>query len=356
MFIVRSRLIALLLASLALAGATRTAEAADVQGSRDHPLVKRYEGSVILRYSSNAFDLYRLPVGPVEGKGAKARFPKGLPLQGRVTRITYLAPVGRSTLEVMKNYEQELSAGGFTSLFAGAHQSLGEGNDNAFTAAAYQGLILPSSGNNGVSLHLAVSRDDRFLAARRSQAGSDVHVAVYAVAAGGLAHYVYTDPVARKGFVSPGRVLVQVDVIEAKPLESRMVTVAANEMARSLTSSGSVALYGILFDSNSAEIKSESTPTLDEIAKLLKTQPALRLLVVGHTDNVGAFEFNVDLSQRRATSVVRALTSRYGIDAKRLTPVGVSFSSPVASNKTEEGRAKNRRVQLVENEPTSSSR
>jgi OOP family OmpA-OmpF porin len=90
-------------------------------------------------------------------------------------------------------------------------------------------------------------------------------------------------------------------------------------------------------------------PTLEEIAKLLKGDPALRLLVVGHTDNVGTFEFNMDLSQRRSASVVQTLTSKFGIDAKRLTAVGVSFASPVASNKSEEGRAKNRRVQLVEN-------
>src|SRR4029079_3201910 len=113
---------------------------------------------------------------------------------------------------------------------------------------------------------------------------------------------------------------------------------------------------GILFDTRSAVVKPESMPTLDEVSKLLKAQPTLRLLVVGHTDNVGTFEFNTDLSQRRAASVVQILTSKLGIDAKRLTPVGVSFASPVASNRTEEGKAKNRRVQLVENVPSSPSR
>jgi outer membrane protein OmpA-like peptidoglycan-associated protein len=81
----------------------------------------------------------------------------------------------------------------------------------------------------------------------------------------------------------------------------------------------------------------------------MKKSPALKLLVVGHTDNVGSFQFNMDLSQRRAAAVVAALTARFSVAKDRLTPVGVSFASPVAPNRTEEGRAKNRRVELVEN-------
>ena len=132
-------------------------------------------------------------------------------------------------------------------------------------------------------------------------------------------------------------------------METNMVTVSASEMATGIANTGSVALYGILFDFNSATVKPESMPTLEEIAKLLKGDPNLRLLVVGHTDNVGTFDFNKDLSQRRAAAVVQTLTSKFTVDAKRLTPFGVSFASPVASNKTDDGRAKNRRVQLVEN-------
>ena len=149
---------------------------------------------------------------------------------------------------------------------------------------------------------------------------------------------------------------MQLDIVEAKPMETNMVTVSAGEMATGIAAAGSVALYGILFDTNSATVKPESMSTLDEIAKLLKGQPGLRLLVVGHTDNIGTFELNMDLSQRRAASVVQTLTSKFGADPKRLTPVGVSFASPVASNKTDEGKAKNRRVQLVENVSSPSGR
>jgi OmpA-OmpF porin, OOP family len=91
----------------------------------------------------------------------------------------------------------------------------------------------------------------------------------------------------------------------------------------------------------------------EQIAKLLKETPALKLLVVGHTDNIGSFSFNMDLSQRRAAAVVSALATRYAVRRDRLTPVGVSFASPVASNQAEAGRAANRRVELVENSPAS---
>jgi OmpA-OmpF porin, OOP family len=332
-------------------------DAADAPGSRDHPLVKRYGGSSILRYSSQAFDEYVLPLGPVEGKREKAHVPKSVRLEGQVTRITYLVPAGRSTLEVLENYQAELAATGFVTLFSGGHQTLGQGQyDDGFSQLAYRGLVLPSS-SNGVSFHNVVSHDDRFLAAKRARPEGDMHVAVYAVAiTGGLVKFMYADPVTKKEPPRPGQVLVQVDVIETKPIESRMVTVSANEMAKGIAASGSVALYGILFDTNSAEVKGESKPTLEEVAKLLKSQPALKLLLVGHTDNVGTFEFNMDLSQRRAASVVQALTSKYAIPPSRLTPVGVSFSSPVASNKTADGRAKNRRVQLVENDSTPGTR
>lgn len=87
----------------------------------------------------------------------------------------------------------------------------------------------------------------------------------------------------------------------------------------------------------------------EQISALLKQQPAMKLLVVGHTDNVGSFGFNMDLSRRRAAAVVDALGTRFGVGKERLTPVGVSFASPVAPNSREDGRARNRRVELVEN-------
>lgn len=122
----------------------------------------------------------------------------------------------------------------------------------------------------------------------------------------------------------------------------------AAAMARDLAATGKTAIYGIYFDFDKAEIKPASEPTLREIAKLLGERPALRLHVVGHTDGVGELTYNLELSRRRAEAVVAALTSRFGIAADRLRPAGVGPLAPVATNATEAGRAKNRRVELVE--------
>ena len=107
-------------------------------------------------------------------------------------------------------------------------------------------------------------------------------------------------------------------------------------------------IYGLYFDTDKAAIKSESQSALAEIAKLLKDNPSLRLHVVGHTDNQGKPDYNLDLSHRRAINVVAELTSKYGIQADRLDAFGCGIYSPVASNEAENGRAKNRRVELVQ--------
>ena len=118
-------------------------------------------------------------------------------------------------------------------------------------------------------------------------------------------------------------------------------------MASSLQDTGRVALYGIYFDFNKADVKPESAATLQQIARLLGSDTALKLVVTGHTDNVGSFETNRALSERRARAVVGELVTHYSISGERLFPFGVSFAAPAASNDTEEGRAKNRRVELV---------
>ena len=94
-------------------------------------------------------------------------------------------------------------------------------------------------------------------------------------------------------------------------------------------------------------VKPDSKPTLDEIAKLLQSKPDLKLKIVGHTDNKGTAEYNLDLSTRRAANVVAALTGSYAIAPDQLASEGAGLTQPIASNDTEEGRAKNRRVELV---------
>jgi outer membrane protein OmpA-like peptidoglycan-associated protein len=167
----------------------------------------------------------------------------------------------------------------------------------------------------------------------------DVFASVYALEAGWPAASMK---------VEEKTTLVRLDICEVKPMQQKMVTVDATEMDKQISLNGKVALYGIYFDFNKAEVKPESDEALTEIAKLLRARPALNVLVVGHTDAVGAFDSNRTLSQRRAEAIVSSLASKHKVDNKRLFPVGVAFASPVATNTTDEGRAKNRRVELVE--------
>jgi outer membrane protein OmpA-like peptidoglycan-associated protein len=118
-------------------------------------------------------------------------------------------------------------------------------------------------------------------------------------------------------------------------------------MAKGLGDTGHIALYGIYFDTDKAVIKPESRPTLEQIAKLLAGQPQLNVFIVGHTDSQGTFDYNLDLSRRRAEAIAQELVKSYRIAQPRLRTAGVSLLAPIGSNATEGGRALNRRVELV---------
>jgi OOP family OmpA-OmpF porin len=140
---------------------------------------------------------------------------------------------------------------------------------------------------------------------------------------------------------------VQLYVIEMKPMEGDLITVNAASLANDINRTGHASVYGIYFDTGKADVKPESDPTFKKIAKLLRGSPTLKLYVVGHTDNQGALDMNMDLSRRRADAVLAALTTKYGVAPTRLRAFGSGPYSPVASNDSEDGRAKNRRVELV---------
>jgi outer membrane protein OmpA-like peptidoglycan-associated protein len=137
------------------------------------------------------------------------------------------------------------------------------------------------------------------------------------------------------------------EIIEKQAMQQE-VTLDAAGMANSISNTGSVAIYGINFDTASFVIKTGSEPAIDEIAKLLTNNPTMKVYIVGHTDMVGDAVSNLKLSQARAQSVITALVSKHGIAASRLIAFGNGPYAPIASNKTDDGRAKNRRVELVE--------
>jgi outer membrane protein OmpA-like peptidoglycan-associated protein len=125
------------------------------------------------------------------------------------------------------------------------------------------------------------------------------------------------------------------------------VVANAAALRSGLAGKGHVAVSGIFFDTGKADVKPESDAALKEVAKLLQQDSSMKVFVVGHTDNVGSVSSNVDLSARRAAAVMKELTAKHGVAAARLQAFGNGPYAPIASNDSEEGRAENRRVELV---------
>jgi len=127
-------------------------------------------------------------------------------------------------------------------------------------------------------------------------------------------------------------------ILVLTPLTQDVVATAA-DLSNGITGTGHVVVNGILFDTAKADVKPESDPALQEVAKMLKGNPSLKVYVVGHTDNVGGLAANIDLSKRRAAAVVLSLITKYGVPAGQLQPYGDGPYAPVASSDSEDGRA-----------------
>ena len=139
----------------------------------------------------------------------------------------------------------------------------------------------------------------------------------------------------------------ELTIVEKAEMEQQIV-VDAKSLMSDIQMRGSASVYGIYFDFDKADIKPESEPAIREVAKLLNDNRALKLYVVGHTDNVGGIDYNIKLSKARADAVMKELVTKHKISADRLKAYGVGSLAPVTSNKTDDGRAMNRRVELVE--------
>jgi OOP family OmpA-OmpF porin len=292
--------------------------------------MKRYAGSELIGYRAPKFDEYLLPLGPPTQLDPP-RYENSKPIEGQVSYYTYLAPPGRSVAELFRNYKQEFQRLGIQILYE--------------KGAGQHGWFGPTFGQlaneNDLSQILGYDEAEERLLAGKSKDASYYLVFVTAYQDGVI-------PERLQGRVAKGQALAQLVVVSPDAMEKKMAFVNSDDMKQALRDSGKVTLYGLYFDTDKDVVKPESQPTLAEIAKLFSSEPALRLHVAGHTDNRGKPEYNLDLSRRRAASVVQELTSKYAISANRLDAFGCGLYSPIASNAAEDGRAKNRRVELVQ--------
>ncbi|MCM8832756.1 MAG: DUF4892 domain-containing protein [Candidatus Omnitrophica bacterium] len=284
----------------------------DTEGSKDHPIISRYPGSYIYYYEQKEFDEFEILLGPVKSPSDRdMQLAKKQKVEGKVTKIQYQVPQNRSPLEVFKNYEEAIKKANFDILYSARGDEI----------AGVRKFL------SNYFYNVYASRDDEknffYLSAKNKNITLSLSVL--------------------PGFNGP---IVLLGIVEKKEMETGLVK--AKDIYETIKKEGKVAIYGIYFDFDKAEIKPESKPTLEEIAKFLKENPEIKLYIVGHTDNLGKLEYNMELSKRRAEAVIKELVEKYGIKKERLMGFGVGPLAPCASNSTEEGRAKNRRVELVE--------
>ncbi|NHZ61904.1 OmpA family protein [Massilia genomosp. 1] len=312
------------------AGANANRVDADKPGGSDHPLISRYAGSTLYTYGDD-----NVGTAPMlePGKGR----PVEQIIEGKVATRAYWGPAGRSALEVFRNYQSALRNAGFQPVY--------ECEVARCEADKVQHILVrwPIAarwvGNDKSDYHVIRMFEYKpgfhYIHARKSgpHGPVDVQVALREGDAG------------NKG--TADKVLQYVQVVEAATVEQGKVTVDAAAIGSALKREGRIALYGVLFDTSQAAIKPESGATLEQMAKTLKDDPQLQVLIVGHTDNQGAIDANLALSRKRAQAVVERLTGRYGIAPARLQAHGVANLSPTSSNSDDAGRARNRRVEMV---------
>ena len=274
------------LLGMLLASAVPASAAEDVARSKDHPLLSRFPASYITDYQKN-YNAMEFAVGTKDGA------PQRQSVEGDATFIRYFhnSPEKQpSPLQVIRNYQNAIkSIGGEVT-----YERLPRENDGGETTLK--------------------------------------------VTTGGKEVWVRVEP---EIFSAPTQSYT-LSIVEVAAMQQ---VVTANKLLDELNRNGFVALY-INFDTGKSDLKTDGKATVGEIAKMLKSAPSLRIAIEGHTDNVGQAAANKALSERRAQSVMTAIAAA-GIDSKRLSSAGFGQERPVADNRGEEGRAKNRRVELV---------
>lgn len=291
-------------------GLTLHASAAGVDPGGDHPLITPYAGSEQCAREFSAYDEATRVIGNEDGVNVTET------LEGRYTRLCYSNPEGRSVFEITRNYRDALVGRGLQLEYECS------GPD----ACATFNVRGPALGSvMGIGRFQASNQtQQRYFTGRMALEDATAYVSVQVYPPYTLIHIVETDE-----------------------MDTGMVAVNASALSEGLQRDGKVTLEGIYFDTGRDTLRAESDPAIAEVAQLLRDQPELNLMVVGHTDSTGDPEANIRLSQRRAEQVRDALVRTHGVSASRLTAQGVGAALPVTSNETEQGRQQNRRVELV---------
>jgi len=295
----------------------------DIPGASDHKLISRYQGSYITHFSISDFEKYPYLIGKWKGSKEASKIAY---VDGKVTRISYIAPENTSDYQILKNYEKELKVKGFDLIYSSSN--IGAFYD--FTMKCMPKNITEGSSPTDRQYNYIISENSAYLVGKKTVNNANTYVVI----AASVNNYKEAT-------------FYAVEIIEEQQMETGLVQINLDYISEQINTNGKVAIYNILFDFDKATIKQESEKTLKIISEFLKNNPDISLYIVGHTDSKGSFEYNLNLSRNRAKSVVSYLTNKHGILSDRLVPEGVGPLAPVSTNDTEEGRKMNRRVELV---------
>ena len=311
--------------------AIKTVVALDIDGVVEHPMVERYPGQVIAWQHIENYQPYRVAIGPVAGYRSIADW---IETEGRVTRTFYkYEGEDRSYSEVYKNFLDALETEGFEILGHGMSA------DRKGVAIGSRQWMEVTFRANPATKPGAVGT---MFSGTSSSGGAGAIVAKKERAAG-IAYIVVYVEQHSKNYIG-----TLIDIVEVEAAETGLVVVDAEAMGSDIDEYGRVVLDGIVFDFDKATLRAESTAALEAISDYLNANPDKNFYVVGHTDSKGSLEYNSKLSSDRALAVADVLKKEYGIASDRLEPHGVGPLVPEFSNSSDDGRDKNRRVELVE--------
>lgn len=295
----------------------------------EHPAISNYKGAQLKARRVIDYAPYVLGIDDQVNKeenfrGHNTYFKEYIDLEGKLTRLQYIVPESEGIYKVFKNYEEALQDGNYQILFTTNDQESSWPFWNEIVYHREWGINAIKDGDFEVPFG---RYGFYFLTAKGIYKENNIYFAIFFSLSG-------------------DNILITQDIIDINPLESGLVT--AKKIEDNIALNGYISIYGIHFDSGKWNIKEDSKPALEEIAEFLNNNPEQKYYIVGHTDNVGNFQSNMILSKNRAETVMNALISDYGVNPEQLKAYGAASLSPVTSNSTTAGKARNRRVEIVE--------
>lgn len=296
----------------------------DLKSIKDHPVISKYAKSHLIGYALSEYDEYSLATA---SKQADGTLPHKM-VEGKISTYIYETDTTTdSVLRIYRNFEKAFKKAGFKKIHeCKMKQECGKGFiisllDTPSRSANYNPFDIWNAGESNY----------RYWSGIVEKNNKQLYVSLI---------------ISAKTF---GKFPIQIvlDVIEPEEMDTDLVEINLDSLTDSMNANGKVVLDGIYFDNDKATMKKESAKTLKVIAQYLKNNINTQVYLVGHTDNNGSDQYNKNLSRQRSKAVADALNKYFKINKNRFDIYGIGAISPVTTNETEQGRAQNRRVEMV---------